>query len=277
MAAAVARYPSMPGRASTPPPHLSLNTSSRGSPTAIPNKHIPECSPGGFPATPPASPPRQDSLIETSSITYPPDAYCSQYSLDPPVYTITADRMAEALEHIATQPLPNPDQVFPWMHGLHSENQIQLAFFSSRRRSGRKVPRCIRSITVVKTGGNLSASKLKGAIAPDELLESVSSDTPRFIECDPKDGFSVRNFQIQACKLAMVSDIIVYGDHKTNPQDTIELAQKISRAQRQYEARNGFPHCLFNTFMLSGTSTDCSQAYKTNKTRSFHVYAREIP
>jgi dual specificity MAP kinase phosphatase len=177
------------------------------------------------------------------------------------VYTITADRMAEALEHIATQPLPNPDQVFPWMHGLHSENQIQLAFFSSRRRSGRKVPRCIRSITVVKTGGNLSSSKLKGAVAPDELLESVSSDTPRFLECDPKDGFSVRNFQIQACKLAMVSDIIVYGDHKTNPQDTVALAQKFSRAQRQYEIKNGFPRGLFNTFVLSDSFASMQEKY----------------
>jgi dual specificity MAP kinase phosphatase len=72
------------------------------------------------------------------------------------------------------------------------------------------------------------------------------------MECDPKDGFSVRNFQIQACKLAMVSDIIVYGDHKTNPEETVALAQNISKAQRQYEANNGFPRCLFNTFILSG-------------------------
>jgi len=165
--------------------------------------------------------------------------------------------MAQALEHLATQPLPNPEQVFPWMHGLHAENQIQLAFFSGRRRSARKVPRCIRSITVVKTGGNLSASKLKAAISPDELLDSASSDVPKFLECDPRDGFSVRNFQIQACKLGMVSDIIVYGDHKTKMEDTIALAQKISKAQRQYEARNGFPRCLFNTFILSGRSTDC--------------------
>jgi dual specificity MAP kinase phosphatase len=163
------------------------------------------------------------------------------------VYTITADRMAEALEHMATQPLPNPDQVFPWMHGLHPENQIQLAFFSSRRKSVRKVPSCIRGLT-----------KLKGAIAPDELLQSASPDAPAFIECDPKDGFSVRNFQIQACKLAMVSDIIVYGDQKTHPNDTVALAQRISKAQRQYEARNGFPRCLFNTFMLSGTRLQLS-------------------
>lgn len=160
--------------------------------------------------------------------------------------------MAEALEHIATQPLPNPEQVFPWMHGLHAENQMQLAFFSSRRRSVRKVPRCIRSIAVVKTSGNLSTSKLKGAIAPNELLESMSDENPSFIECDPKDGFSVRNFQIQACKLAMVSDIIVYGDRKTHPNETITLAQKLSRAQRAYEEENGLPRCLFNTFMLSG-------------------------
>lgn len=153
---------------------------------------------------------------------------------------------------MATQALPNPEQVFPWMHGLHAENQIQLAFFSSRRRSVRKVPRCIRSITIVKTGGNLMSSKLKGAIAPDELLDTTSEHQPTFMECDPKDGFSVRNFQIQACKLAMVSDIIVYGDHKTNPNDTIALAKKISEAQRQYEDHNGFPQGLFNTFMLSG-------------------------
>jgi dual specificity MAP kinase phosphatase len=252
MAAAVARAMPIPSRSSTPPQHLSLNTSSHGTPVAVPNKHIPVCSPGGLPATPPASPPRQDSLIETSSITYPPDAYCTEYSDDPPVYTITADRMAEAVEHMATQPLPNPEQVFPWLHGLHSDNQIQLAFFSSRRKSVRKVPRCIRSLTLVKTGGNLNTSKLKGAIAPDELLQSVSSDAPAFIECDPKDGFSVRNFQIQACKLAMVSDIIIYGDQKTHPNDTVALALKISKAQRDYEERNGFPRGLFNTFMLSG-------------------------
>ena len=150
------------------------------------------------------------------------------------------------------------------MHGLHAENQIQLAFFSGRRRSARKVPRCIRSITVVKTGGNLSVSKLKGAISPDELLDSGSSDTSKFLECDPRDGFSVRNFQIQACKLGMVSDIIVYGDHKTKKEDTIALAQKISKAQRQYEARNGFPRCLFNTFMLSGTLDDCAYTIVTD-------------
>ncbi|KAF1964582.1 dual specificity protein phosphatase-like protein PPS1 [Bimuria novae-zelandiae CBS 107.79] len=252
----------MPGRSSTPPPHLKLNTSSRGTPAAIPNKHIPVCSPGPVPdrglVTPPASPPTRDSVLETSSITFPPTKHCSEYSDDPPLFTINAETLADALEHVATQPLPNPDQVFPWLHGLHADNQIQLAFFTNRRKSARKVPRCLRGLTIVKTGGNLASSKLKGAIAPDELL--APGDTG-FIECDPKDGFSVRNFQIQACKLAMVSDIIVYGDTRTSPSETIALAKRLSKAQRQYEARNGFPRCSFNTFMLSDPFNHVQEHY----------------
>jgi dual specificity MAP kinase phosphatase len=92
----------------------------------------------------------------------------------------------------------------------------------------------------------LSSSKLKGAIAPDEVL-----DTNTFLECDPKDGFSVRNFQIQACKLAMVSDIIVYGDETTPPECTVELAKNISLAQRKHELSSGLPRGMFNTFVLS--------------------------
>jgi dual specificity MAP kinase phosphatase len=235
--------------------HLTLNTSSHGTPAAIPNKHLPVCSPGPVCAqglqTPPASPPSKDAFIETSSITYPPTTLGNQYCNDPPLFTITAQKMAEAIEYMAIQPLPNPDQVFPWLHGLHADNQIQLAFFANRRKSVRKVPRCIRGITLVKTDGNLKSSKLKGAISPDELL-LPTSDENLFLECDPKDGFSVRNFQIQACKLAMVSDIIVYGDEKTKPSDTIALAKRISKAQRQYEDRNRLPRCMFNTFMLNG-------------------------
>ncbi|KAH7130500.1 dual specificity protein phosphatase PPS1 [Dendryphion nanum] len=256
MAAMVARAPALPERASTPPPHLTLtlNTSSHGTPAAIPNKHIPVCSPGPVPVrgldTPPSSPPTKESIIETSSITHPPYLHCDLYSEEPPVYTITAQKLEHAFEHMATQPLPNPDQVFPWLHGLHADNAIQCAFFNNnnRRRAHRKTPKCIRSLTVVKTNGDLSSSKIKGAIAPEEILPR---DADTFIECDPKDGFSVRNFQIQTCKLAMVSDIVVYGDENTSTDETIALATRISKAQRHHEYKNGLQRGLFNTFMLS--------------------------
>jgi dual specificity MAP kinase phosphatase len=170
------------------------------------------------------------------------------------VYTLSGDKLAAALEHLSAQPLPNADQVFPWLHGLHADNQIQLGFFGAKRRSYRKVPRCLRGIAIVKSGGDLSSSKLRGAIAPEEILASTSPDCATFLECDPKDGFSVRNFQIQTCKMAMVSDIVVYGDEVTGLEKTIALAKAISKAQRQFEAKNGLPRCSFNTFMLSGKS-----------------------
>lgn len=109
-------------------------------------------------------------------------------------------------------------------------------------------------------------SKLKGAVSPEELLQikPASEDCGAFLECDPRDGFSVRNFQIQACKMAMVSDIIVYGDEQTDPSDTIALAKRISKAQRAYEVKNGFQRGLFNTFMLSGQCA-CGKVWVNEK------------
>ncbi|KAF2744203.1 hypothetical protein M011DRAFT_192546 [Sporormia fimetaria CBS 119925] len=254
MATVVARTLSAPSRSSSPP-HLTLNTTPRGAAVPIPNKHIPTCSPGPAPSytlqTPPSTPPSNDTAYQVSSITYPPHAHCRPLSEanEPPIYAITGEKLSAALEHLSSQPLPPPEQVFPWLHGLHAQNQTQLQFFISRRTGAlRRVPRCIRSITVVKAGGDLSTSRVRGAISPDELLNCST-----FHECDPKDGFSVRNFQIQTCKLAMVSDIVVYGDDRTHSSRTNKLASTISKAQRKWEAANGLPNGTFNTFVLTDT------------------------
>ncbi|KAK5145607.1 hypothetical protein LTR04_001258 [Oleoguttula sp. CCFEE 6159] len=259
MATVFARPSPLPGRISMPPPHLSINTSDRGTPAAIPNKYLPICSPGPKPNsgldTPPASPPSPSTIIETTSITYPPDVY-EKISDTPPVYSIDADTLVDALDHIATQPLPEARQVFPWLHGLHAENHIQLTFFVARRKTLRRTPKCIRGITLVKVGGDLSVSKLKGAIAPEEILltQAKSEDMASFLEIDPREGFSVRNFQIQTCKLATISDVVVYGDDQTPREEVANLAKRISRAQEAWRekcdnAGNG-PQ-LFNTFVVS--------------------------
>ncbi|KAF2083379.1 hypothetical protein K490DRAFT_51840 [Saccharata proteae CBS 121410] len=261
MAAAVARAPSMPPpSSSTPPPHLSLNTSARGTPAPVPNKHLPFCSPGPQPTlraldTPPASPPCQNAAIETSTLLSPPDAFPT-LSTTPPIYSIDAHTLAHALDHIATQPLPEPKDVFPWLHGLHPENQIQLAFFVQRKTSLRKVPRCIRGITIVKAGGDLTHAKLKGAIPPNELLPThkTAGDTASFLEIDPRDGFSVRNFQIQACKMATVSDIVVYGDERTSRKEVLRLAERVARAQEAWRKRQvaaGSEVHTFGTFVVT--------------------------
>lgn len=257
MAAIVARAVPMPSRSDTPPQHITLNTSSRGSPSAVPNKHIPICPPGPVPAqgleTPPSSPPSKEGLNQTPSLLYPPENLGRQCSQDPPLYYLSADSLSAAIEHSATQPLPNAGFVFPWLHGLHKDNHIQLGFFASRRKSARKVPECIRGIAIVKTGGDLLSSRLKGAIAPEEILETRGESA--FIEIDPREGFSVRNFQIQACKMATVSDIVVYEDGNTSHHEAFSLAREISNAQRKHEIKHGLARGQFNTFILSGEST----------------------
>lgn len=261
MATLVEQAPHIVSRPATPP-HVTLNTSTRGTPAPVPNKHIPICSPGRAPgtdlATPPTSPPTKISTLEAPAyVLYPADSFRT-LSLAPKVYAIEPAKVAEAVEKYATQPLPDPKLVFPWLHGLHVDNSIQLAFFVARRRSLRRVPPSLRSITIVKAGGDLSKSKLKGAVAPEELLnaQSLTLDVKdsRFIEADPRDGFSVRNFQIQACKMATVSDIIVYGDDDTPAKDVVLLGERMAWAQRALRKRYsimGWESGEFNTFVVS--------------------------
>ena len=262
MATIIEQVPTLPSRPATPPPHMTLNTSVRGSPSAIPNKRIPICSPGKPPTgltTPPSTPPSRSATLDGPvSVLYPVNEY-SRLSETPPVYSIGAAQLAEAIEDQATRPLPDPKLVFPWLHGLHPENAIQLAFFVARKRTPRKIPQSLRGLTLVKVGGDLSTSRLKGAISASEILtaESLSplSSAASFLEPDPREGFSVRNFQIQPCKMATISDIILYGSDETDAEEILFLAKKISRAQRAWKenmAAIGLDSGIFNTFIVLG-------------------------
>ena len=244
----------------TPPPHgplLTLDTS-KFKAAPIPNKHIPYCSPGPAPSTigqlpntPPASPPSKHQSIQIPSILHPADAY-EKVVDSPSVYAIDAYTLANALNHVASQPLPEAKQVFPWLHGLHPENQVQLAFFIARRKALRKTPKCIRGITLIKAG-DLTSSRLKGSLAPEEIFPCASADAT-FLPVDPKEGFSVRNFQIQAAKLAMVSDMVIYGDEDTSQKALHKLATRCARAQRAYREScdpSGQDALEFNTFVVS--------------------------
>jgi dual specificity MAP kinase phosphatase len=101
----------------------------------------------------------------------------------------------------------------------------------------------------VKAGGDLSCSRLKGALAPEEFLVQDEEGT-MFREIDPKEGFSVRNFQIQAAKSAMISDIIVYGER----YEAEKLARDIAIAQEGWrDAHTGKGHEIpfYNTFVCT--------------------------
>ncbi|KAL8861759.1 MAG: hypothetical protein Q9178_001960 [Gyalolechia marmorata] len=246
----------------TPPPQapsLCLHTSDLEH-GVIPNKHLPYCSPGpapfphNAPATPPASPPTPQPELRTISVLHPPDAH-PKVSASPPVYAIEPPTLAIAMHQIASQELPDPKYVFPWLHGLHPQNQIQLAFFTARKKALRNSPRCYRGLTIVKVGGVMTTSKVKGAVSPEEVLSMDPSHGDTFQEVDPKEGFSVRNFQIQATKMAVVSDIVVYRDDDSSEKDLFNLAKRFSKAQNTWRVKNSngeqeLPR--FHVFVVSG-------------------------
>lgn len=235
---------------STPPPltsPLSFSGSAVRSQTPIPNKHLPVCPTGPPPASSKIPTPPISTTKPVKAYLYPPGKFPKIYD-NPPVYSVDGDQLAAALDEAASRQLPEPNKVFPWLHGLHPDNQIQLAFFVPRRRTLRRVPKCLRNIIIVKVGGELTGSRIKGAVAPNEILCGST-----FLEADPPMGFSVRNFHIQTAKLAPVSDIIVYGEDGVKPAQLLSLAKQVSSAQESWRQRfdPGEELRLANTFILS--------------------------
>lgn len=242
-------------RHSTPPPSSkasALPVNRRSSP--IPNKQLPVCPTGPIPSeTPAASPVAPISPSDQpSSLLYPPDRFTR---LSPasshPVYAIDADTLAIAQDHLASQALPDPSQMFPWLHGLHPDNHLQWGFFgNTRRRSLRRAPKCWRGITVVKLGGDLSKARIKGAVSAGEVLSPSSS---RFLMADPPDGFSVRNFQIQTAKLAPMSDIVIYGEDGVSKDELLALAEQFAVAQHAWRLKHDptQERPAYNTFVVS--------------------------
>ena len=124
----------------------------------------------------------------------------------------------------------------------------------ARKKSLRKVPRNLRGITIIKAGGDLSRARIKGSIAPDEVLSLCDDSSKGFLDCDPREGFSVRNFHIQAAKMAQVSDVIIYGDDKTDHRIIKSVAERTATVQRRWrkdlESTGQLPE-TYNTFVLT--------------------------
>lgn len=116
----------------------------------------------------------------------------------------------------------------------------------------------------MKAGGDLSRARLKGAVAPDEILSLCDSNDKGFLDCDPKEGFSVRNFAIQTAKLAQVSDIVIYGDDSTDQRIIKSVAERTASVQRKWkkhvEASGQCPE-TYHTFVLTNSFKDVKRKY----------------
>lgn len=254
-------------------PSLLSLSGGEATPIQIPNKHMPCPNPTGVKftclATPPASPPDGGQLSDIKngmdSLLYPPENYAC-LSNTPPVYAINAAGLAAALNFTSRQPLPAIEQLFPWAHGLHSENALQLSFFYAKKKSARRTPSCYRGICIVKAGSRRTGCTLKGTVLPEEILPSNQQD-PGFLCVDPREGFSVRNFHIQVAKFAGISDIVVYGDgeHPDDRAEVMRIAKRISAAQIDFRKQclgnssRAFP--LYSTFVVESVFSEFEKLF----------------
>jgi dual specificity MAP kinase phosphatase len=101
-------------------------------------------------------------------------------------------------------------------------------------------------------------------VAPDEILSLCDSNDKGFLDCDPKEGFSVRNFAIQTAKLAQVSDIIIYGDDSTDQRIIKSVAGRTASVQRKWkkhlEACGQCPE-TYHTFVLTNSFEEVERNY----------------
>ncbi|KAK9343335.1 hypothetical protein V1522DRAFT_236349 [Lipomyces starkeyi] len=169
-------------------------------------------------------------------------------STSPPVRGLRASQLADALSYAAHQPLPHAQHVFPWLHGLHPENELQLTFLDPSLSHVRGCPSTFRNITLVKLG-SLGSCKLRGTVSHKEFLPDVSSGQEGFLNLDPVRGVGLRNFDIQVAKIATLSDIVVYSKKGQPTDGLLGLAKRISQAQLYH--RSITPGCPeFNTFIV---------------------------
>lgn len=112
----------------------------------------------------------------------------------------------------------------------------------------------------MKAGGDLSCARLKGALAPDEILQQTASGAT-FRDVDPKEGFSVRNFQIQAAKSASLSDILVYGSDDTEVQSLARDVAAAQHAWRQMHEEKGLELPRYNTFACTSPFSEFEELY----------------
>ncbi|KAK9468564.1 hypothetical protein V1512DRAFT_259787 [Lipomyces arxii] len=201
--------------------------------------------------TPESEEPRQSVHVHLSQSSSPTLSALSPISSlllcsSPPVYGIRAADLASAMDQMAYSPLPPPHSVFPWLHGLHPDNDLQLAFLDPKKQA--QSPATFRNITLVKLG-SLAACKLKGTVPHKDFLPDMASNQPGFLNLDPPKGVGLRNFHIQVAKIATLSDIVVYSKKGLPTDRLLGLAQRISQAQIYHRSINtNFP--VYNTYIV---------------------------
>ncbi|KAI5301410.1 tyrosine/serine/threonine protein phosphatase pps1, partial [Ascosphaera atra] len=192
------------------------------------------------PFSPIAEEDEQQEQQEPKLYLYPPHAF-TQMIRGPIVYRIDADQLAAALRTLAKTPLKPTNEMFPWLHAAcpvysrHVRKEVDLENYHP-------VPQGLRSILLVKAGKDYNRSKLKGSVAPEEIVEEDQNGC-KFRSIGETNEGRQRRFKAQLQKFARVSDIVVYADDDLRKIMKEIVALKINECQRIYRLSHDPDRC----------------------------------
>lgn len=212
-------------------------------------------------STAPNSPVREKTKsCERPSQLFPADDFPE---IVPDVRLLSSENLASAHEYNIRYRLPDSNDVFPWLHGIHRSNSDQRLFFDITRPSMMPRPKGLRTMTLIPAHSALKgqAGRLVNSLDLWDVF-TESDNELSFVDGDPPNRIGLRNFHIQAIKLALVSDIVIYDIENAAENDQILLlASSIAAAQKKYAMRQHWKTPKYGTFVLAETFKDLQRKF----------------
>lgn len=132
-------------------------------------------------------------------------------------------------------------------------------------------------------GETLSEPKHSGSIIGTIYLEDILEGdaekdefADKFKFLDAPEGISLRKFQIQVAKWAVISDIVLYDSADGLTPRLLRLAEAVSGAQRRFAAENDKLNQVYRTFVYTDPITTLEQAAPHTVTMAHNLSSEEI-
>ncbi|AOW01203.1 hypothetical protein B0I72DRAFT_162841 [Yarrowia lipolytica] len=176
----------------------------------------------------------------------------------------------------ASTPLPSHKDIPSEVRGL-------IIVKANRRQVAANTPVQYNGFGHAMKGETLREARHSGSIIGTIFLEDfLEGDAEKedfqdkFKFLDAPEGISLRKFQIQVAKWAVISDIVLYDSAEGLTPRLLRLAEIVSGAQRRFAAENEKLHQVYRTFVFTDSITQLEQEAPHTVTMSHNLSPDEI-
>lgn len=227
-----------------------------------------------------------------------------EYEFPGPAFAeIGSQEFASLIKDYYSNPLPETQLMFPWLHGITESNLEQRAYYSpkrSRMSRGEDVgtftaediptpppPPQISGLLLV-VALDESDKKVIGAITPQDILvknpDKDGEFIGEFIDSDPTTGHSSRGLDIQVSKWSQISTIVVYTTNESRRDQLIHISELVAAAQKKAQSQTTTLDRVKTRFVISqpphhsDIGSDCTTSlgmFMEKETRAMRVTTKQ--